>query len=337
MRRRDVPPRQHRQRDTALRTTPLGIRSRLMAARRPPDWPHQERRSIPYFPDALPEPADRDPTAYMFVEDIGLGILPNGCEVRLEPAHEAQTIAAIFPTRDELFRERFSERINDFIEESARSLAERGEFWYELVRPPAGMADPTPPFVLARLPPGKITPLPWWFIQHVPGPSRARAGRGYIAIPRRDTWHVTLPSELGTPREHRTLVRFLGSSLFPPELALEAMRPGATTGYDFTVHRQAHQALVAAATRRWGWTGRGIWSEESSQYFMDYRAIRFRRAQVLIRTHIINEVNTLLEREGITARIIVEGLTTTDMIDTMLSRLREGTATTDEALNLLRQ
>jgi len=272
----------------------------------------------------------------MFVEDIGLSILPNDPEVRFEPADQAQAIAAVFPTRDELFRRRPSERISDFIEESVRSLADRGELWYELVRRPPRTPDPTPRFVLAQLPPGKITPLPWWLIQHVPRESRARLGRWYVAIPLRDTWHLTLPSVLGTPREHRALVRYLGSSLFPPELALEAMRPGATTGYDFTTHRQAHQALVAAVTRRWGWTGRGIWSEESSQYFMDYRTLRFRRAQVLLRTHIIDEINTLLEREGVTARIIIDGLVTTGMIDTMLTRLREGTATADEALNLLR-
>lgn len=309
-----------------------------MAALRPPDWQHQRRRSVPYFPNA-PERPDADLAAYMFVEDISLGILPNELEVRLVPDDQAPArIARIFPTRDEAFRASLRERVRDFIEEAARTLADEGEVWYEVVRPPAGTPGAPPPFVLAQLPPGTITPLPWWVIQHVPGPSRRRLGRRYVAIPRRDTWHLRLPSELGTPREHRSLLRLLGKDRFPPALSLEAMRPGGkSTGYDFAVHRKAHQSMIALATRQWGWTARGDWAEESSAFFLDYRTLRFRRSQVLLREHIIKEVDALLQREGLRTRIVLEGLATAEMVEAMLTRFHDGTAAATDALDLLRK
>lgn len=304
-----------------------------MAARQPPDWEHGQRRSIPYFPDTPAEELE-DASASGFVEDIWLTLLPNQVQVRIEPeANVLPRFEEIFPSRDE-FGPHLDERITDFIEDAAQSLAADGEVWYELVRPP--VPGTSPPFVLAKLPRGKITPLPWWVIQQVPRASRERIRRRHVTIPRRDTWHLTLPRELGSSREHRAVLRLLGR-LFPPEFSIEAMRPGATTAYDFSVHHRAREVLVAAVTRRWGWTGRGMWLRESSQYFMDYRTLRFRRAQVLIRTHLINEINGLLRREGLANTIVLDGLATVETIDVLLGRLDETAALPADALEVLRQ
>lgn len=297
------------------------------------------RRSIPHFYEENPPRPEADLWAYMVAEDIGLGILPDELGVRLEPPNSpsAAVVLQLFPTRDG-FRASLEERVTDFIEETTQYLAREGELWYEIVRRPTSISAGPPPFVLASLPPGNTTQFPGRLIQHVPRASRPRVGRRYIVLPLRDAWHITLPPELGSPGEHRSLLRLLGSSFFPPAFSVEAMEPGKSVkGYDFTVHRQTHQAWIAAATRRWGWTGRGMWAEEASAYFLDYRALRFRRAQVLLRGHIINEMNALIHREGIDTTIVTEELTSVEMIDAMLARIKEGTATSDDALYLLKR
>lgn len=281
----------------------------------------------------------------MFAEDIGLGILPyefggSIYAARLDPAdYPESAIAQLFPTRDDWLSNRLTEKIAAFIEETASYLAHEAERWYEIVRPPTEEASPQDPvFVLEQLPLGRLTRLPWWLIQHVPRESRRRIGKRFVTISTRDVWHITIPPELGTPRQHRRLLMFLGRNPFPPPFSVDAVAPGKDSkGYDFTYHRKAHQESVAYATRRWGWTGRGMWAEESSEYFTAHRILRFRRAQILLRDHILDQMNTLLHREGIKVRIVVDGLPAAEEIDSMLTRLERGTATYADALALLKR
>jgi hypothetical protein len=316
-----------------------------MEADQPPAWVHQRRRSVPYFPEAdAPRRVESDPSGYMFVEDIGLGILPyevSGREysVRLDPGDfPEETVASLFPSHDERLSNGLRDKIAAFIEEVTRGLAHRGELWFETVRPPANEVAPSPAFALQELPPGRVTRIPGWLIQHVPRASRGRIGKRFINIPSRDAWHVTIPAELGTPSEHRALIEFLGRTSFPPPFSTEVLAPGNDPkGYDFTRHKQVHQASIAYATRRWGWPARGMWEEESSEYFAAYRFLRFRRAQCSLRDHILNQMNALLRGEGIRATIITEGLAKPGEIDSMLRQLESGTATYADALALLRR
>ena len=76
---------------------------------------------------------------------------------------------------------------------------------------------------------------------------------------------------------------------------------------------------------------------EASDYFSEYRNLRFKRSQILLRDHIFHELNVLLEREGLPDRILTNGLLTLSEIDDILKRLWSGNVRFDEVLATLRR
>jgi len=316
-----------------------------MRSRNTPEWALEQQRSISFFPEDLPQNRiGGGMWEHMFTEDIRLGLLPyerlqgTPYSIRLEPLGNEDVIVQIFSSATEWRRASLKESVADFVEQIAGYLAHAGEAWYEIIRQPGSLDANSAPFALEPLPSGKITRVPGYVLQWIPRASRPRIGKRFVRLPQHDVWHVTLPRALGTPRQHRRTLEFLEQGIFPPLFSVEAMAPGRESGgYDFDEHRRRFNESLAYVTRAWGWTGRGLWMNEASDYFSEYRNLRFKRSQILLRDHIFHELNVLLEREGLPDRILTNGLLTLSEIDDILKRLWSGNVRFDEVLATLRR
>ncbi|HIK74717.1 MAG TPA: hypothetical protein EYG00_08460 [Alcanivorax sp.] len=74
--------------------------------------------------------------------------------------------------------------------------------------------------------------------------------------------------------------------------------PNPTNHFDFHVWRDTQERALYRATRRTGWKGRKYDSIKCSDFFDCHRLIRFRRNQLLLRDHILNQLSGELSRVG---------------------------------------
>lgn len=74
--------------------------------------------------------------------------------------------------------------------------------------------------------------------------------------------------------------------------------PNPTNHFDFRVWRDTQECALYRATRSTGWNGRNYDSSKRSDFFDCHRLIRFRRNQLLLRDHILNQLSSELSRVG---------------------------------------
>lgn len=310
-----------------------------------PDWIHDARRSVPYFGGARRDhPAVGNLLASMFVDDIQLGKLrvrrrEEEFDVRLDP-HDAASereIVNLLGEFDTGWRGTLKTAFTKFVDDAILHLVYAGETWYELVRPSRSNEQNGPRGTLEILPPGRVVRFARWTFQMIPPTLWQDVGKRIVVLPRRDTWRLAIPPELGGPRGYRRLLELLAEASEPaPEFSLEDMQRGrATRGYDFMRYHKDRELTAASLTRRWGWPGRGAWTEYSLEYFTMYRHLRFARSKAALTDHVISELNKLLKSEGFACRVVVIGIDPPAIFDNLLKRLWEGKATFKEVVETI--
>jgi hypothetical protein len=289
------------------------------------------RTSRAYFPNNRPSARDYVGHAFMFVRDVPLGIMPmrasrdrESFEVRFEPADPAreQWLVGLL----EIGQARgpyLPQLLVDFVETLARDLAHNGEAHFEIVEPPSEREPCVT--LLASLPPGEIRLTDDVFLQVVPDSDRTLGEPTEIAVAADKMWHIQLPAELGTPREHRKMIARLARDSNPmPDFALEGGDLGASAGYEFATHRRAVDISMENATRKWGSIPSLRQIKGTTEYFFIARTLQFLHSQALLREHIVGELNTLITRLGVEGVIVVAGIPTAHEISELEDKLQRG-------------
>lgn len=87
-----------------------------------------------------------------------------------------------------------------------------------------------------------------------------------------------------------------GKINFHPQVTYE--NPNPTNYFDFRVWKDMQEHALYRATRSTGWNGRNNSSSKHSDFFTCHRLIRFRRNQLMLRDHILNQLSSELSRVG---------------------------------------
>jgi hypothetical protein len=291
---------------------------------------------------------------HTFIEDVRLYVMPIGGESRARPDFSIELvpdspvarsiITYAFAPRDYYhYYSGVTKAISGFIQENAFTLAYEGVLYYEIAKGewPAGAVEPRgiengSCFKEAFKPlyiPGRVIRLANYYLQIVPPAEWARTGKKIAAIPASDVWLLRIPSELGGPRKHRTLLKTLVRASTPlPDFVSEALN-GLSEIRDFSLgsfHRQQHLA-VASESASWGWPARALWRESTLEYFYYHRHLRFALSMAILREHIIDSINSLLERVDFPSRLVLKGLPTPSEIKGYIEKLEKGEMTFDDA------
>lgn len=317
--------------------------------------PSFTRKSIAYF-RSRDRISKNDPWVslygHMFIEDVRLYVVPIGGESRARPDFSIELvpdnptarviITYAFAPRGYHYPE-FTQAISGFIEETAFALAYEGVRYYEIATGEwsteplelEGMGNESR-FKEAFRPlhvPGRVIRLASYYLQIVSPAEWARTGKKIVAIPASDVWSLRIPSELGGPGKHRTLLKTLVRASTPlPDFASDAMKTLSEIR-DFSLgsfHRQQHLA-VASESASWGWPARDLWGENALEYFRIYRHLRFALSMAILREYIVTSINGLLQRVGFPSRLILKGLPTPDEIKSCIVKMERGEMTFDDA------
>jgi hypothetical protein len=74
--------------------------------------------------------------------------------------------------------------------------------------------------------------------------------------------------------------------------------PNPINYFDFRVWKDTQERVLYRSTKHTGWNGRKYDSSKYSDFFSCYRLIRFRRNQLILRDHILNQLGDELTRIG---------------------------------------
>ena len=301
--------------------------------------PPGARRSVAYFPSRSgATPMER---AFLFTRDVPLGIMPlrrardrPEFVVTLDPPDAGvEEWLTRFLDVGQFTQTTLDEALVEFVESASRYLAYLGEVFFELLPPDEGDGPPTQ---LAPLPPGPVRHLPGRYLQIVPKADReAMEGRRYFAVPSDAMWHVRLPSSLGSPRQHRRMLRRLERlSGLMPDFAMRSTDLGQSESYDLSAHRKASELALERATNRWGTIPSLFQVKGTTEYFLFARRLQWHAAQAGLREHLIVELNALLSRLEVAHRLVVSGLPTAADISHAIALLKAGEIDVAEAMKL---
>ena len=221
---------------------------------------------------------------------------------------------------------------NDVICRAVRKIAEsltaQGGLAYEILPEMGGNLYRLSYFTTQRL-----IRVPGWYIQLVPHKDRSRNGSSaFVFLRSRNVWEISMPPALGGVHGHARLLRRLGWHEFAgPKFFHQGMEKQKPPEYfDFGEYIRAESVRVWSVTNKWGWM-RGDTSRCTAFYSI-HRSIRHEWALAVLREHIIRELNALLMRLGIHAKIAVEGLSSPEEILAISEKMIKGEMTFIQAL-----
>jgi hypothetical protein len=274
--------------------------------------------------------AAQEPGLYthMFVEDISVGLMgfrhrteDGRGRVRVEGDDAGKaSLNAICTSMSDYSRYDLAETVSSAIESVGTRLAWFGKVVYEV----CGSATD---IMLASVDPFHLFRVPGGFIQLVPKKDREwLAGRQYAFLPSTCAWVVRIPRRVTGAKSHQRLLAQLTAVSQPaPEFWTRELKDGKiATEFNVSEYNRRRDAYIARLTRRWGWNRRDSGENHHTEFYYFFRSLRFRRAQAILRDHIVDELNRLLVRQEINARIQLQGFLSAAQIDDLIKRALAG-------------
>ncbi len=216
---------------------------------------------------------------------------------------------------------RQEENIAGAIENVILQLAYHGKALFEIVVDPESSA-----LALSSFSPEYVWNLPFYYLQIAPPQSWQELDRKYVFFEKGNVWRVDMPGELGGVRGFRRILKTMAAwhSLGPRFYQDDLKNRQMPQEFIFKDYRRANQVELYRVTADWGWNGRDWRLDDITEYYQFHRHITFKWAQAKLREHVVKELNSLLARVGISAKIVMEGLSTSEDILNIREKMREG-------------
>ena len=258
---------------------------------------------------------------------VGMGDVPSGFSAKIAGDEGARAVPLVSSV-SEWSRYDDSESICGAVTGIAQSLAAQGRIVHEILPEMGGDS-----YCLRRFTTQRLVRVPGRYVQFVPREDRRWENSPAVVFLRsRDVWEISMPPELGGARGHARLLRQLGRrEPAGPKFfmrGLEKQKP--PKHFDHGEYMRAEAARICRVANKWGWA-RGDTSRHT-EFYSIHRSIRREWALAVLREHIIRELNALLTRLGIRAKIVVEGLSSPEEILAISDKMTRGEMSFAQAL-----
>lgn len=280
-----------------------------------------------HFP-SLSKGYDIDPDVHMFTEDVHLAIMPIGgrterqedfaVELKGEEP-DCEKAKEIIGELGEYDRHDTEAMVCDAIDNIARHLAWEGQAVYEII-------TDNEQIYIHGFTSKYLFKIFIWFLQIIPPGDWGLWKRKYTLVSRERIWKVNIPRELGGTSGYKRVIKRLGKySHLGPEFYRQDLEQGITTKYyDFLKYVRNSEIYFNRVTQKWGWNRRDWSQDKCTEYYSFYKMLSFRYAQAILREHIIQEINRLLDRLSIKCKLNVVGLPTAKEILQIRNDMQKG-------------
>ena len=288
---------------------------------------------------SLPEEQDLNSNVYLFTRDIQWSIMP-AHEDTNEPGSftatlegtesECEKAKVIIGDMGGHGRNSTSEMICDAVKKMAGQLSLDGQIFYEIIK----NDDETH---ISWFPSENLFRVFSWYLQIIPAGDRNLWERTHTLISEKKVWSIQIPNRLGGRRKHKKIIKKLRSHPLVPRFYKQGLEIWAiSNSYDHTKYMENNEIYTNRAANKWGWNRKGSSTEGCTEFYMVYKMLSLRWAQAVLREHLINEIDQLLNRLAINCKIVVTGLPTEDEIQQARNDLKNGKIDFGEAFNKTR-
>lgn len=247
---------------------------------------------------------------HMFIEDVSRGIIPiklNQEEDKTKiiidgndsDSAKLKTILNSFKRNSETTN---IEKLAEYaIENIATNISWYGTAIYEIYQE----NDNELKFI--NLIPDKFIDLNFFYIQIPPKKNRLP----YKFIKKTDIWKISIPKELQRKYSYKRILSSIDKfdSLIPKPLQDNLLNGNNESfKYDSKKYREKQFLYVNNLTSDWGWNQRIMRDEFTTEFFTNYKYLKFKLSKALFREHIIKELNKLFKSLEIEVSIKIEGI-----------------------------
>lgn len=302
----------------------------------------RDRKAQPRVVSNFPSLADHkiNSNAHMFTQDVHLAVMPIGGKTEKHPEFairfdgndkDCERASELCSSLAQYDRLDVIEVVCDAVEQVALHLAWYGYAVHEIIRDDEDNSK----YHLYSFTSKNLYRLPGYFIQWVPKKDYEHFKKHYVIIPSKDIWAISMPSVLGGASGYKRMLsglkRFehIGPKFWRKDLENQIQ----TRDFNFQEYVRNTEIYYTKITKRWGWNRRDYSQRNCTEFFTIYKGITFRWAQAVLREHIIGEINKLLSRLQINAKIIVSGIPSADDILRIRQELLGGKINFDKAYN----
>ncbi|MEW8375017.1 MAG: hypothetical protein AB2722_14005 [Candidatus Thiodiazotropha sp.] len=279
------------------------------------------------FP-SLSKGPDIDPDAHMFTEDIHMAIMPIGGRTDKQKefavefqgeAPECERAKVIIGELGEFNRHDAAGMLCDAVDNIARYLAWEGQAVFEII-------EDGEQVYINGFTTKNLFKLFNWYLQIIPPGDWDLWKRKLTFVSEKKIWKVEIPHELGGVWGYKNVLRKLRKyNRLGPNFYRQDLERGITAkDFDFSKYVRSGEIYFNRVTHTWGWNRRDWSQDKCTEFYSFYKMLSFRRAQALLREHIIQEINLLLDRLSVKCKLVVTGLPTSDEIQTIRDDMQKG-------------
>lgn len=273
-----------------------------------------ENRSKCYLPhEYTSKNITRDRNTFyknMFIDDIVTGIIPVSLnrdkydiQVTIECDKNDLDLVKDILNGFSNYSEKFDlkQLVKDAIEGIARSISWYGDAVYEIYKNENDIK-------LINLRANKFIDCKFFYIQLPPQKKLPKL------INKKTIWKISIPKSLQTKYSYKRILTAIDKfgSMMPKYIEDELHKGNAFHYYDSKIYREKQFWYVNDLTSEWGWNQRDTSEEFTTEFFRNYKYIKFDLSQAIFREHIIIELNHLFKKLNIKAFITIENIPTSD-------------------------
>lgn len=279
------------------------------------------------FP-SLSKGLDIDLDVNMFTEDVHLAIMPIGGRTYKQKDFavefqgkepDCERAKGIVGELGEFDRYDPTGMACDAVENIARYLAWEGQAVFEII-------EHKDKIYVNGFTPKNLFKLFNWYLQIIPPGDWDLWKRKFSFVNKGKVWKVEVPHELGGVRGYKKILKKLRRyNRLGPGFYRRDLERGILQGdFDLLKYVRDSEIYCNRVTRSWGWNRRDWGQEKCTEFYSFYKMLSFKYAQALLREHILEEINRLLDRLEIKCKLIVTGLPTSGDISQIINDMREG-------------
>ena len=283
----------------------------------------------------------------MLIEDVAYHMIPSSghntaFRVTLEPMDaKAEKLIAAALNRDDYHRDLASATRN-FLVQCAQAIMAYGEANYELVYLSNRDDGVVVEFQLAYIQPLTVMRRRGQLVQYIPE-EVARARKGSQYIPLEPDRIIMFPLPASVQNGFSAMMEGLAflSNHNIPDFVFQVGDDGSRqTPFDSTAHIHLEKQALAEAGKLIGWDARGLFREETLEFYDLHRALVFERFKIELRTTLLEKVNEALtlagQQMGFSGQLQITGLPTLKEVEAAQAHLSTGDRPFQEILKPFR-
>lgn len=191
-------------------------------------------------------------------------------------------------------------------------------------------------YFLSHIPEQSLYDLKYFFVQVVPKEQREASSKSFIFKKAKYVWTLTLPEKVCHWKKYRKILKGLAenTNLTPPYVDPAGLAQS-SIDFNFKAYNRETTKYIYKIINGIGGNQRESRPEMVTEFYLVHRILRLNLSKILIREHIINELNALFLRLNLDAKIIISELPTSKCVKELISDIELDKKGLNEALSII--